>query len=261
MTGGVDQDFDQSTCSFVLNDCGIAKQHPQGDAALLYCCHMRFRIFIYVAWLMGLIVPAGAQAAEYSFTMPSTPYEVVVLGSDVHSAREHYGVLSGDPVLYELVVEKPLTLAVRLSQFSPSGAPEPLRLLMVRAPRTGRVEEVLRVTPVATDWNTRADRILGISWQSLEMQRIDVTPGVYRVEVSAPTNEGTYQLLLGETMRPIGYFATWGRITAVHNFLGLGVLTLFSSYFVLAHGLVVLLVVLWWRYGRPWLRARRTNSV
>lgn len=213
--------------------------------------------YIIIAGLFLIALPAVA--AEYYFLTPQVQYEVLSLGSDLAVEREYYGELMEYPVMYELVSEANFTLKARLEQ--PVGAqPAPLSLLVVRVLENGRVEKVVRQAAKDTVWQDRLDRILGVSWWGGEPYEAELPAGTYRIEVSSPVNEGKYRLTIGNTVRPIGYMATWKRLFAVNDFLGRGMLSLLTSYFVLAHIVAVVALGLVWRYGLPKRRRQEQLS-
>jgi hypothetical protein len=210
----------------------------------------------YLILASFFLMALPAVAAEYFFLTPQVQYEVLSLGGDPTTEREYYGELMEYPVMYELVSASDFTLKAKLEQ--PVGTePAPLSLLVVRVLDNGRVERVMRQAGRETQWQERADRMLGVSWWGGEVYEEQLTAGTYRIEVSSPVNVGKYRLTVGDTLRPIGYMATWKRLLAVNDFLGRSTFSLITSYFVLAHLFAIAGLWLGWRYGFPWWRRRQ----
>lgn len=213
------------------------------------------KYFILVSFLL---LAQSVAAADYFFLTPQVQYEVLSMGSDPKIEREYYGELKEYPVMYEIVSQSDFTLRALLEQ--PVGIePIPLSLLVVRVLENGRVETVVRQAARDTVWLERKDQILGMNWWGGDVYESLLKAGTYRIEVSSPLNEGKYRLTVGDTERPIGYFATWKRLLAVNDFLDRSTFSLIASYFVLVH--VVVAACLWtlWRYCLPWWRRRQAS--
>jgi hypothetical protein len=217
----------------------------------------RLATFCYTTdmwWLIRCVVvlcfcfPLSIWASNYSFEEPTSPYAVVGLGSDVATTRELYGRLQGAPVMYELVATEPFTLRAVLSQYHASIPTAWVKLLVVRELSPGRVESVARLAVGPREGLPIADRVLGVSWYSTDPLSMELPPGVYRLEVSAPENEvvptGAFRLTIGSQNSTSGYLATWARIISVQQFLERSFWTLLQSYFVLAHILIIVAAIL-----------------
>ncbi len=200
------------------------------------------------------VVPSSAVALEYSFPVPTRPYEVIGLGGDVTTKHEYYGELAGDPIMYEVVLESTTDIAVQLSQVASSSGVLPLRLLVVEVLPSGQVKEVTRFT--GEEWRVSRDSVLALTWHEAPLYEAELPAGMYRLEVSSPLNEGRYRLTLGTEGETGGYFTTWKRLGEVRSFFGLSPLPLFSSTFLLAHFVLALVTLLCWRFLWPRWRDR-----
>jgi len=204
-------------------------------------------LLVLGAWLL-CVTPIFA--LEFSAPTPIRPYEPISIGSDVETVREYYGKLTGDPIMYELMVRESGAIRVILDQPYVGTAPQPLRFLVVREISGGRLETVARSELLSQSWQSHTEYLMGFRWWRSELWLPDLSPGTYKVEVSSPQNLGSYRLTLGMEEAAGSYVGTWQRLWFVHEYYERPWWKFLGSLFVISHVVVLSIVVLLWWYGK-----------
>ena len=203
--------------------------------------------------LLAASLGAGslAQAATLSTEQPASPYEVVTVSGDPERQRTFLGLLEGVPVMYEITTDRPFMFRATLEQPAWNRTePAPYSLIVIRQnDRGGGVSEVTRLYPDTQHWQLVSDRATGLSFY-VATASAQVSPGVYRIEVSTPENLGRYRLTLGTTAEPVGYLARLGQIATTQDFFGYSPIKLLSSSYVYYPLLVLTVVLLLWKFRR-----------
>lgn len=186
---------------------------------------------------------------------PQEPYAATTIADWQTKEQSILGTLQGDPHLFELVNEATTTL--NLSIVVPNNkAAETKNLLVVRINDNNRgVKEIARGNQPLTLWTTYKDQRLGMSVLYSPALAIELVPGTYRVEVSAPANQGKYLLFMsgnGDKVRD-GYFKTLAGIWRTQAFFDAPwYYRILSSYVYYPLGSITLaaLIYLTWRQRR-----------
>ena len=184
----------------------------------------------------------------YDVTIPYEPY---IIETDIDTRTEFLGKLVGDPQMYEFTTGATTTLKVSLSQLS-SQTPIPFSLIVIKQnEKDDGVSEVGRLLAKDIILNELEDSTLGLSLVQSQSFAAEISPGVYRVEVSTPDNFGSYLLTIGELPRSVDYFKTLSDIHTIQSFFGKSVFALFiSSHVYYPLGIIILLglIFLTWKY-------------
>lgn len=208
------------------------------------------RFFLICLFFLPLLVLAHLPAV----VDPQNVDDVIVVEQPEISFA-YYGELKGFPHTYEINATDTFTLYTQILEPDYN---EPLKnhsVIIVRQRDNGRgVEEVMRLPAADGPWEPwfepfGGDRyLLGPEYEAL------LGPGVYRIEVSTPSNSGKYALAIGkiEDFSDLGYFGTIARIYEVKRFLGKSPLAIFETPFVYVPTILVILLVL----GIYWYRKR-----
>lgn len=131
------------------------------------------------------------------------------------AAETIYGELQGYPHTYTFALNAPATLTYQVAT-RPDGAP--VSLLLVKQENRG-VSLVLRQAVASTERTVERDRRMGLRLATMPTSEVALEPGLYRLEVSNPTNQGRYQLAINGGSQE-GFWATIGSSFAVHAFYG-----------------------------------------
>lgn len=210
--------------------------------------------FLLIVVFFGVSAYTTTFAYTTYLAEPTNPYETIPLEQALEERQVHLGILNGFPVMYEVQVSASTSLQVKLSQRYQSGAsPRELALMVVRDSETGGVSEIGRLRPKLESLIIRKDAVYGMTFWDTETITKEVSPGVYRIEVSTPTNEGPYLLTIGESDTPVGYFATLAQIRSVQKVFGLSVISMLkSSYVYYPVGILLLLFLIHrtWRFRK-----------
>lgn len=205
---------------------------------------MKFVLGVLGCWLIG----SGAVLAyEIAQTLTEKPYEVVPIEVDEYNQVMHLGSLEGFPVMYEFGSDEPLELSLRLmTVVGQIPDDQKLSLMVVRENDDGSgVTEITRQVGKEMNWSTEKDSVYGLTFLNGEALHLDFKPGVYRIEVSTPVNEGAYMLAVGSTSQSVGYFKTLGQVRTVQKHFGYSVVRMLgSSYVYYSLGTLILLFII-----------------
>lgn len=170
------------------------------------------------------------------------PFEVKTMDSDIETKAEYLGELTGYPQMYEFVVGEEVNLDLVLNQL-PKEDLTKFSLIVVRENlNNGGVSEIGRLQSKDITWTRTKDRVLGMTLEKSQTFSAELTPGIYRVEVSTPDNYGSYLLEVGTKPYNPGYFATLADVRTIQNFFGLSLFSMLrSSYVIYPLGIIILL--------------------
>ena len=182
--------------------------------------------------LIIVALPALTHAFVAVETDISQPYEIVPIEAVAPEQVSYLGTLNDYPVMYEVVADEAFTFTAQLSQ-SARTQPEPLSLLLIRRnDRGGGVAEITRQPFEVSQWTTRRDSLLGMSLHDSPVLSVDVEPGTYRLEVSAPDNSGQFMLTVGTESPETGYFDQLGYIRQTQTYFGYSFFSILRSSLV-----------------------------
>jgi hypothetical protein len=186
------------------------------------------------------------------------PYEPLAIDAAIEVEQLYLGKLVGDPHMYEVTLSETKQFTATLIQRETAEA-VPFSFILVRENDTGRgVSEIGRHSGATSTWEAYYDSAFALSFMRSTQISYELTPGVYRFEVSTPTNTGAYMLVIGTKSAETGYFATIGHIQTVQKFFGSSALRIVLSTHVLypiGSLLLIGLLFFTWRFQKTKLHA------
>ncbi len=186
--------------------------------------------FIFATVFCALVESGLAYNPSINETV--IPYQIYVIDNDIKTRSEYLGTLKGDPHMYEFTLGAPSTLMLTLTQLK-ADTPIPFSLITVKQNNhNAGVVEVGRLRAKDAVWEATFDRGLGLRFLAGQAFEAELTPGVYRVEVSTPDNFGSYMLTVGNNPKSPGYFATLGDVRTIQRFFGKSFFAVFKSSYV-----------------------------
>jgi hypothetical protein len=188
-----------------------------------------------------LFVPLWVSAS--TFVEQASPFDIATW-RDLETGASYYGQIDGFPHTFQFVITEPQTVELQL--MAPKGG-EPVSLILVREIDRG-VEEVVRQSAGRTEFISYRDQTYGLSFNAYDTLALELIDGIYRLEVSAPSNDAVYRLNVAGGSEAAGYFATLRDVIRVHSFFGSSVTAVFSPLvywplFILFAGIAVVLFV------------------
>jgi len=202
-----------------------------------------------------LLFPAVVLAANIYVTEISSPYSIVPIVDEIDEPQLHLGTLENFPVMYEFLLGEQTNFRARVSQpiSSSVDSPSTISILLVRKDdQGGGVTEVARLTSGIDGWSIIEDSSVGASFWQSEYVETSLESGAYRVEVSAPDNQGKYLLNFGPN-EDYGYFTSLSRAWTIQQFLGYSPLKILTSnliYYPLGILFVAFLLNRTWKYRK-----------
>lgn len=192
-----------------------------------------------------LFLTAGVAAAHLPVVVSPQHVDDITTVEEPEISKAFYGELADFPHTYEIRATSSFMLSVQILEPDIEGAKQNHAGIIVRERESGRgVEEVARLHPEDANWESFYEFAGGDHYLAGPEFQEEVGPGVYRVEVSTPVNEGKYVLVVGyrEDFSGIDYFETVGRIYEVKQFFGKSIFSMLVSPFVFIP-LIVLIVL------------------
>jgi hypothetical protein len=191
--------------------------------------------------LLLLTVPLVSFAASV-IAKPENPTIVLPLqGPGV--PQEFFGQLSGFPHTFEFVVSEKMPFKAEVFARDAEEQKNDVSIIAIKEERRG-VSEVGRTNAKAESWEVQKDTVLAEAFRRGGALESELEPGVYRLEVSAPNNDGAYRLVLGTSPIKRGYFANVGALFAVKQAYGSSLFSVFLSPLIYVPFLIILLSVL-----------------
>lgn len=218
--------------------------------------HGMTRLFLLA---LVVLVPSLADA-HWPIVRESVSQHAVETVRDPAWSRAYYGVLEGHPHTYEFTVAATSTIFIQTllpdvpddTVFTkPSG-------LLVEVLASGRVAEIIRLTPGEANWESEFEPFGGDRYLQGPLFRDELAPGIYRFEVSTPDNMTKYVLAIGDEERWSGTnpLTLLGRIYQVKQFYGKPWYAVWQSPFYYVPTIILLGILGFWYYRRQ----RRADS-
>jgi hypothetical protein len=206
--------------------------------------------YLYIFGLLFFASPVMA----YNPTLVTVvePFaEIVIPMDEVAQQQSYLGELDTYPHLYEFTLEAATTLSVRTRQRAMKEV-TPVNLIMLEIePDTERIREVIRLNSPIVERTTNFDGQLGITMIESEFLEVDLEPGLYRLEVSSPLNNVSYELDFGSDTVSNTYHGTFATIWNVQRHFDYWYTRYFLSTFILYHfGIVLVLGGMWYTWKR-----------
>ena len=211
--------------------------------------------FVYVAFAIFLgvnFLTSSSAMAQVSFLEVGEPYEPYLLADDMIQQQVVYSELLGFPDLYEFELAATSTIPVQVRAVDETAEVD-FSLILVADEGNAGVREIFRLPARQSVWQLYTDTSTRMSYLVSEVLEPELAPGIYRLEVSTPDNEGRYSIIFGEESSTVGYFARFGEIRSIHNFHGYGPLSMFRTAHVYMPILIVIVLFglfFTWRYAR-----------
>lgn len=183
-------------------------------------------------WWLPIVTLAATFTTE---TDPFTPHTISV----PDTPQTIFGELAGYPHTYTFSVDTPIDVTYRISTAEKHTL---FSLLLVKHVDRG-VAEVVRVDGAKAVWSQAYDWRFAKRIAVTELITTTLAPGVYKLEISNPTNEGRYQLDIngGDAFN---FFRSLTDTFRVHAFYGSWVTALISWQILVL--LVCLSIAYWW---------------
>lgn len=160
----------------------------------------RYITYLAAGLLVLSLLPLYSYNYDAAIVTPRDADDFIVV--DVTGTNEVYtGTQIGFPHVYQLPVEATTTLAITLKEPAVEGAARHTSLIVVKEDRKS-VLEVARVSLSPAGWVREHDWVSMSAFYSAGTRTVTLSPGVYRVEASSPTNTGSYHLTFGEFSVP-----------------------------------------------------------
>lgn len=196
-----------------------------------------------------LLLPALADAHRPIVMTPEGVADVRVV-SEPEISRAFYGELDNFPHTFEIRATSSFHLYVQVLEPDKDEAKNDHTGIIIRERDDGRgVEEVARLRPAEASWESFYEFFGGDSYLEGPKFDAEVGPGVYRVEVSTPVNDGKYVLAIGKTedFSGMGYFGILKGIYSAKQMMGRSPLTMLYSPFVFVPILVLFIAFVAYR--------------
>lgn len=211
------------------------------------------KLCVSVLSLLVLLIPSAATAAVVFHTLPEQ-YAIYELPDDLLEEQLAYGELLGYPDTYQFRLAATTTVTVAIWDVDHTVDTSLLSGIVVYDEGQRGVREITRLSAAEADWEMYTDARTTMRYRTGPIYTGDLSPGIYRVEISTPDNEGRYRMLFSaEDSTQSGYFATLRDIRATQVFHG------YAWWYMLrtAHVYIPIGIILFgvgiyatWRYAR-----------
>jgi hypothetical protein len=211
------------------------------------------RVFLIACII--LFTPHFVRAHVPVIVEQTSLHDIEIVTDPVRS-QAFYGTLDDFPHTYEIRVKEPFLLRAEVLIPDTDSAKELVSGIVIRETgRQGKVEEVTRMLAKDATWESFYEFWGGDRYRRGGLYEAEVTPGVYRIEVSTPDNDASYVLVIGteEEWGDVGYFEMIGRIADVKAFFGKPTVMVVQSplIFIPLLGIIGVCVILYiWRKRR-----------
>lgn len=186
---------------------------------------MRFLFFT-----MALFSAVTASAYEPVLMNPGSPFELYTI-EDIEQETWFVGTLNDFPHTFEFNLNESQTLSAQAMVLEDVEANSYVSLIAVQEVERG-VAEVMRRGAGKESWQEFQDTKSKIHFMEGQVFEAELEPGVYRLEVSNPINQGTYVLKVGIEDKESGYFDTLGDIRQLRTYLGFGTFGMIGNPYV-----------------------------
>ena len=204
------------------------------------------------------VEPAYAYVPE--FTNQPTLHDTTLIATP-HLSQVYFGELTGMPHTYEISVRESFTLSIELRTLQVASHVSDVSGIVIKVPRKGRVEEVVRLSGGDVVWEEREDTLTGDTYLAGATFSKELDPGTYRIEVHTPNNVEKYMLAIGTTEEmTLGYFELIHRLLKIKDFYGTSRMLIILSPFLYwpLVGIIVVVISVW--YGRQLICVNRIAS-
>ena len=169
--------------------------------------------------ILCFALPGVAAAYEVVTMEPENSFAIETV-EDVSAQRLFVGELDDFPHTFEFFLTDPTLFSAQALAVPDTESGLLPSLILVREVTRG-VEEVMRRTASDVEWEPMREPVSALDFIGSPSFETELEPGVYRLEVSNPVNEGQYVLAFGNEPHRAGYFARIGEIMELRRGLGL----------------------------------------
>ncbi len=202
-------------------------------------------IRLLLCTLLLLLTPGITEAALEIVDQPD-PFTLTLI-DEPEKRTTYLGELDGFPHTYEIIATQPFGFSMDLMSETLGGEENFSGILVVEVERG--VREIDRMPAIDATWEESYDQIYGLTFLQGPTYDINLEPGFYRFEVSAPRNQGKYRLVLGDVKDGGGYFALLNDIYVTKRFFGHARMSIINTPLVYGP-LLFLMGITTWLYVR-----------
>ena len=199
------------------------------------------RCFLLFLLTCVWLAPSVSQAAVEIVDQPD-PFTLTFI-DEPEKQVTYLGELDGFPHTFEIIATQPFGFSMDLMSESLGGEESFSGILVVEVERG--VKEVDRMRAVDADWEESYDQIYGLTFLQGPTYDVNLEPGFYRFEVSAPLNEGKYRLQLGDVRESGGYFSLLNDIYVTKRFFGHARMSIINTPLVYGPLLIIMGLTTW----------------
>ena len=199
------------------------------------------RCFLLFLLTCVWLAPSVSQAAVEIVDQPD-PFTLTFI-DEPEKQVTYLGELDGFPHTFEIIATQPFGFSMDLMSESLGGEENFSGILVVEVERG--VKEVDRMRAVDADWEESYDQIYGLTFLQGPTYDVNLEPGFYRFEVSAPLNEGKYRLQLGDVRESGGYFSLLNDIYVTKRFFGHARMSIINTPLVYGPLLIIMGLTTW----------------
>lgn len=172
------------------------------------------KIFVLAA---VLFLPALVFAYQSVIAKPSDARVVLPL-VEIGEGQEFFGRLNDFPHTFEFEVKETLSYKAQVFVTDDILQKDDVSFIIVKAERRG-VSEIGRTSAKDSSWEGVRSRMYAERFRSGGTLEGSLEPGWYKLEVSAPNNDGVYRLVWGTDGVSRGYFGNVRALFEVKAFL------------------------------------------
>lgn len=193
---------------------------------------LRFFSIGLCAIMSTWLFPVEAHAYQANLETVSVPYDVTSLLYNDGVTQVILGELQDVPEMFEIIVDATSTLTVDLRAVPTAGTQPTFGGIIIKQKEIRGIEEVARLSATAATWDEAVDDATGLTYLAGPKFGEIVTPGTYRIEVSNPSNQGKYLLVIGEHPDAQSYLDSLRAVSTTYEFYGTNKFKLYNSPYV-----------------------------
>ncbi len=139
--------------------------------------------------------------------------------AEVAKSQDFFGRLDDYPHTYEFEVKESLPFKAQVFAQDSLEQKNDIGLIIVKAERRG-VSEIGRTDAKTATWESKRSMFYAERFKDGGKLEGTLEPGWYKLEVSAPNNDGVYRLVWGTQRVKHGFFGSVRAVFEVKAFLG-----------------------------------------
>lgn len=182
---------------------------------------------IFVGVLCCFFIPVCAWAYTSVIANPESAHIELTIASP-RTSQEFFGRLDDFPHTFVFEVKEEQTFKAAVAVRDAKEQKNDISVIIVKAERRG-VSEIGRTHIKDDSWESTYSTILAESFRTGGTLEGSLQPGWYKLEVSSPSNDGTYRMVWGAEEIDLGYFENVRVLFEVKRLLGRSVFSAFLS--------------------------------